>query len=80
VPRDDLPEHEGDVDPEREADDVEDDEGYDRPDASQRGDDRPTREQVEARGSDVAIGSGRLRRLPRHLGRRDQLAGHVVEA
>ena len=48
VAGDDLPEDEREVDPEREPDDVQDDERRDRKNAAYDGEDRPAREHVEA--------------------------------
>ncbi len=65
VAGDDLAEDEREVDPEREPDDVQDDERHHGKHAADDGEDRPAREQVEARGANVTsrgaggVGAGR---------------------
>ena len=82
VAGDQLAEDEREVDPEREPDDVERHERRDGDAAPDDRDDRPAREQVQARGSNVAprCGLRRGRRRTRRLRRRSELAGHAVEA
>ena len=71
----DLPQHEREVEPERQPDHVEHDERTDRERAAQHGLQRPAREEVDAGGADVRGREGRgwpgarLRRLRRGLGR-----------
>ena len=79
VPGDHLTDDEREVDPEGEADDVEDDERGDGERAPDDGEDRPPREHVETRGADVTIRCALCRRRARRLRRRSDLAGHPAD-
>ncbi len=80
LPGDHLTQDEREVDPQREARDVENDERPNGERAPDDRDDRPAREQIQARGSNITIRGRRLRRRTRHLRRRSDLwARHPMD-